>query len=57
MTSELMGDEVTAGSGMPGPGGGECEGRRRDTQGGVYRCFLICKMGIKGSYLMERRRD
>lgn len=57
MTSELMGEEVTAGSGMPGPGGGKCEGRRKDTQGGVYRCFLICNMGIKGSYLMERCRD
>lgn len=57
MASELMGDEGTAGSGMPGPGGGECEGRRKGTQGGVYRCVLICNMGIKGSDLMERCRD
>lgn len=42
---------------MLGPGGGEYEGRRKDIQGDVYRCFLICKMGMKGTYLMERGRD
>lgn len=41
---------------MPGPGGGEYEGRRKDIQGDVCRCFLIRTMGMKGTDLMERWR-